>query len=150
MLNVPRRQLDLERLAGRCLFELPQELGQREQFRPRDAGPDVDAVDAEVRQLAENLDLRLAVLAEGDAVEVRQPMDDVHAERRRGADVPLHAIVELGQLLFDCRMPGRIETGEAAQADETLQQGHRIDAVRVGRLGFACLGRGDALRAWRS
>ena len=130
MLNVPRRELDVERLAGRRLLELPEELGQREQFRPRHAWPDVDAVDAEVRQLTQNLDLRLAVLSEGDAVEVRQTVDDVHAERRRGADVPLHAVVELGELLFDRRMPGRVQPGQPAKADEALEQGHRIDAVR--------------------
>ena len=43
---------------------------------------DVDAVDAEVGQLAQDLRLRLAVLAERHAVEVRRAVDDVDAQRR--------------------------------------------------------------------
>ena len=60
----------------------------------RDAVLDVNAVDAEIGQLAKDLRLRLAVLAERHAVEVRGAVDDVDAQRR-GMDVPLHAVVEL-------------------------------------------------------
>ena len=101
-----------------------------------DARADVDAVDAEVGQLAEDLGLRLAVLTEGNTVEVGRPMDHVDAQRRRRADVPLHAVVELGELLLDGRMSGGVEPGQTAQADESLEQGDRIDPVRVGRLGL--------------
>ena len=88
---------------------------------------------AEVGQLAQDLRLRLAVLAEGHAVEMRRAVDHVDAQGRRRADVPLHAVVELGQLLLDGRMAGRIEAGQPTQADEALEQGDRIDAVRLGR-----------------
>ena len=56
-------------------------------------------------------------------------------KRRRRADVPLHAVVELGELLLDRRMSGGIEPGQPAQADEALEERHWIDAVRVGRRG---------------
>ena len=83
VLNLPRRELRVDRLAGRRFLELPEELRQREQLRPRDAGPEVDAVDAEVGQLAQNLGLRLAVVPEGDAVEMGGAVDDVDAQRGR-------------------------------------------------------------------
>ena len=97
----------------------------------RDAGRDVDAVHAEIGQLAEDLRLRLAVLAERDSVEVRGSVDHVEPQAvRRRLDVALHALVQLGELLLDRRMAGRVEAREPSEADESLEEGDRVQAVR--------------------
>ncbi len=145
MLNLADRELRINRLAGGRFLELPEKLREREQLRPRDAREEMDAVDAEVRQLAQNLGLRLVVLPEEDAVEMGRAVNDVDAQRGRGADVPLHAVVELGQLLFDCWMAGGIESGQTTQADDSLEQRQRIEAMRLGGLGPLRAARGSGL-----
>ena len=115
VLNLPRGQLHVDRLAARRVLQLPEELRERQQLVARDAGADVDAVDAKIGQLAQDLRLRFAVLAEGDAVEMRRAMDDVEPQRRRRPDVALHGVVELGELLLD-RSDGRRGRGRSAAA----------------------------------
>ena len=112
VLNLPRGKLHINGLATRRFLELPQEFRQREQFMTRDTVANVNAVDAEIRQLAQDLRLRLTVMTKGDAIEMRRPVDHVEAQRDRLLDVPLDALVELGQLLLDVRVTNRVEAGQ--------------------------------------
>ncbi len=132
MHDLPARQLRLHRLARRPLLQLPQEVRHRLQLRRHDARTDVEAVDAEVGELLDELTARLAVVAERHAVEVGLAVDDVDPQRAPVLEVRLHQAVELGQLLRDLRVARRVHAREPAQAGQALQHRQR---ARLGREG---------------
>ena len=89
------RELRLHRFAVRALLEVPEELRDGAQLVGLDALADVDAVDAQIRQLADGLRARLIVAPERDAVEMDIPVDDVDLEHGTAAQVEPDQIVEL-------------------------------------------------------
>jgi hypothetical protein len=102
----------------------------------------VDAVDAEIRQLVDDLHIRLFVAAVRHAVEVDIAVHHIDPKRRAQPKVVPDEIPELCQLLGDHRMTGRVGAREPPQTREALQYRQRIEAGcgRGGRTRTGCRG----------
>ena len=112
--------------------ELPEELGHREELLELHAPADVNAVDAQRRQLTEELLVGLSIDARGHAVEEHVTANDIDAKHIGLVQVRRHEVTELFQLLPDHRVSGRICARQSPQAGESFQDGERIE--RGGRL----------------
>ena len=115
------RQARFDRLAGRSLAHLPEELGEAEQLLPRDARRDVDAVDAELGQVAQHLQIGFALGAKQHAVDVRLPVNHVQVQRRT-ASRRCRCSVSSSSASF-CSIagwPDGIHAGQTAKRDEAL------------------------------
>ena len=134
MIDVARRELRGERP---FLLDLPETFREREQFLARNPRPEVDAVDAEVGQLAKDLGLRVGVVPERHAVHVRDAVDHVEPQRRRVTQVPLNRLVDFRELLLDRRMSRRIHARQPAEADDPLEQRDRVERRRFGCVRLA-------------
>ena len=97
----------------------------------------LDAVDAEVRQLADGLGVGLLVASERDAVHVDVAVNHVDFEQRTAAQVDPDLIVELLELLRDHRMPDRIGAHQPPEAGEPPEHVHRIGRRHQGG-GWNC------------
>src|SRR5204862_2841143 len=114
-------------------LDLPEKLRHREELVTLDAFANVNAVDAELRELSDHLGTRGIVASERDAVLKDVAPNDVNAQRRSVPQMLVHQIVELFELLRHHWMPGGIRPGEASEARKALQNGERS-----GRRGRPC------------
>ncbi len=87
----------------------------------------MDAVDAEGGQFVNDAGVGVAVVPEGQAVEVRIAVDDVDADDVALSQQALYHAVQLTELLRDRGMTRRVHARELAQAGETFQQRERIE-----------------------
>ena len=80
-MDVLPRQALLDGVRRRNVTHLPEKLGEAEQLLPGDAGRDVNAVDAELGEVAQHLQIGFALGTERHAVDVWLPVNHIQVQR---------------------------------------------------------------------